>query len=242
MNILILGATSDISRAIAHDYAQEGHLLLLAGRNLSELEKDATDLQIRYEVKAIPLKFDALDTDNHLAFYEALDPKPDLVFCVFGYLGDQKEQEEHWEKAEEVLKVNYLGAASILHHIANDFQKRGEGTIVGISSVAGERGRASNYFYGSAKAGFTAFLSGLRNRLFSSQVHVMTVIPGYVRTRMTEGMKLPGPLTADPQEVSTSIRKAIKKKANVLYVKGSWRWIMMIIKMIPENIFKKLSL
>jgi short-subunit dehydrogenase len=123
--------------------------------------------------------------------------------------------------------------------LANRFVQRGSGTIVGVSSVAGDRGRASNYVYGSAKAGFTAFLSGLRNRLARQGVHVLTVKPGFVRTRMTRGMKLPGALTADPVLVGREIYAAAITRKDVVYVYPSWRLIMGIIKMVPEGIFKK---
>lgn len=124
---------------------------------------------------------------------------------------------------------------------ANVFEQRGFGTLVGISSVAGERGRAKNYCYGSAKAGFTAFLSGLRQRLAKSGVRVLTVLPGYVRTRMTEGTKLSPLLTAEPEEVATAIYTAIEKKKDVIYVRPIWRWVMVIIRWIPEPVFKRLS-
>jgi short-subunit dehydrogenase len=117
-----------------------------------------------------------------------------------------------------------------------------KGTIVGISSVAGERGRQSNFMYGSAKAGFTAYLSGLRNRMFRENVHVVTVLPGFVYTRMTENLKLPKPLTAEPSEIGEAVYSASINKKDIIYVRWFWRWIMMIIKMVPEFIFKKLKL
>ena len=126
--------------------------------------------------------------------------------------------------------------------IAADFEQRNEGTICGISSVAGERGRKSNYLYGSAKAGFSEYLSGLRNRLAKSNVHVVTVKPGFIDTKMTEGMPLPAPLTAQPEQVAKDIFKACMKKKNVIYTLWMWRWIMAIIRNIPEPIFKKLDL
>ena len=138
--------------------------------------------------------------------------------------------------------MNYVGAASILNIVAATYAEKGKGTIAGISSVAGERGRLSNYLYGSAKAGFTAYLSGLRNRLFHQKVHVLTVQPGFVYTRMTEGMPLPKLLTATPELVAQTVYKATLAKKNVIFVKGMWRWIMLIIRNIPESIFKKMKL
>jgi hypothetical protein len=121
-------------------------------------------------------------------------------------------------------------------------EARGSGCLIGISSVAGERGRATNYIYGSAKAGFTAFLSGLRNRLARTDVHVMTVKPGFVRTRMTEGMKLPGKLTAEPEEVAAAVLAAEAKRRDVLYVRSIWRPVMTAIRLLPEPLFKKMKI
>lgn len=242
--ILILGAHSDIAKAIAHEHAKEGSTLLLAARKSHRLEADAADMRIRNqkEVSIQLIDFDALDYEGHQSWYEQLSPKPDIVYCVFGYLGQQEEAEKSWQMAQEILSVNFLGAASILHHIAVEMEERKSGMIVGISSVAGERGRASNYYYGSSKAGFTAYLSGLRNRLVSSGVHVMTVKPGFVDTAMTEDMDLPPLLTATADKVAKDIVSAVKRKKNVVYTKWMWRYIMLIIRNIPESIFKKLSL
>jgi short-subunit dehydrogenase len=240
--VLILGANSDIARAIARAYATEKAQLILAARRVERLAADVADLKIRSGAEVQAVAFDATDLDGHAAFYAGLTPQPDVVICVFGYLGDQKEAQADWSIAQEMLAVNFTGAASILHHAANALESQGAGTIVGISSVAGDRGRASNYYYGSAKAGFTAYLSGLRNRLFSKGVHVLTVKPGYVATSMTEGMDLPAPLTASADAVATDVLRAIRKQKNVLYTKWMWRYVMLIIRNIPEAIFKKLSL
>src|SRR5690606_33226513 len=122
--------------------------------------------------------------------------------------------------------------------VANDFERRKRGVIIGISSVAGERGRQSNYIYGSAKAAFSAYLSGLRNRLYHHGVHVMTVKPGFVKTKMIENISTPGILTASPKKVAEKVHQALLKKRNTMYVLGIWKFIMMVIKMIPEGIFK----
>ena len=141
------------------------------------------------------------------------------------------------------MATNYIGCASILEEAARKMLEKGKGTIIGVSSVAGDRGRASNYYYGSAKAGFTAYLSGLRNRLCKQGIHVCTVKPGFVYTAMTEGMKLNPLLTAKPEKVAKDIyKKAYQRQRNVVYTKWFWRWIMRIITSIPEFIFKKLSL
>ena len=140
------------------------------------------------------------------------------------------------------MRTNYVGPALLMGALAERFEQRGSGVLVGVSSVAGERGRASNYVYGSAKAGLTAFLSGLRNRLAHSGVHVVTVKPGFVRTRMTDGMDLPAWLTAKPQEVAKAVVQAIRRRRDVIYVYRLWRLLMLIIRAIPEPMFKRLRL
>jgi short-subunit dehydrogenase len=240
--VLILGASSDMAVAIAKKFAAEKYDIQLAARNSSRLKPLQSDLAIRYGITATLHEFDAEKTDGHQAFYASLAPKPDVTICVFGYLGDQELAADDWNECHRIIQVNYTGAVSILNIVANEYAGRGGGIIAGISSVAGERGRQSNYFYGSAKAGFTAYLAGLRNRLFHKKVHVLTVKPGFVYTRMTEGMPLPKPLTATPEQVANAVYKAILQKKNVIYVKWPWRWIMLIIKSVPEFMFKKLKM
>lgn len=240
--LLILGATSDMATAIARKFAAGGYDVQLAARNAGRLAPLQSDLVIRYSVGCTLHEFDATQPATHKAFLDSLPALPDVSICVFGYLGDQQKAESDWSECERILQVNYVGAVSILNLIAAAYAARHQGVIVGISSVAGERGRQSNYFYGSAKAGFTAYLSGLRNRLFHQQVHVLSVQPGFVYTRMTENMPLPRPLTATPETVAGVVYQAVRTKKNVVYVKWFWRWIMAVIRSIPEPVFKKLKL
>ena len=240
--VLILGASSDIGLALARHYAGTGHHLILAARNAARLETDIADLRTRGAASARHVECDILAKERFGAFVDSLGVLPDVVISVVGLLGDQTQAEKDPSQAEAILATNYTGPVLLLGEFANRMEQRGAGTIIGISSVAGDRGRASNYLYGSAKAGFTAFLSGLRNRLAKKGVHVMTVKPGFVDTRMTAGMKLPKPLTAQPQEVAQAIVQAAERKANVIYTYRIWRLIMLIIAHIPEAIFKKLSL
>ena len=239
---MILGATSDMAVAIARQLALEGYSITLAARNTDRLAALEGDLRVRHKAMVSSARFDALDFASHDAFYRALPEKPDVVICVFGLLGDQAEAQENWSHCQDIIHSNYTGAVSILNVIATDFERRKKGTIVGVSSVAGERGRQSNYIYGSAKAGFTAYLSGLRNRLYRHGVHVVTVKPGFVRTKMIENLTTPGILTASPKTVARKISKAILRKKNVVYVLSIWAFIMLIIRLIPEGIFKKLKL
>jgi short-subunit dehydrogenase len=165
-----------------------------------------------------------------------------VVVCAVGLLGDQKAAETDAALAETVIRTNYLAPALLLGEFANRMEARGSGAIIGISSVAGDRGRASNYMYGAAKAGFTAFLSGLRNRLASKGVNVVTVKPGFVATRMTAGMNLPKLLTAQPAEVAATIERGITRGATIIYAYPIWRFIMLAIAHIPEFMFKKMKL
>ena len=241
MNLLVLGANSDMAQAIARKFAQaEKADLYLASRHLETLEKRAKDIEIRYAVKAKPLYFDATDYASHQQFYENLSPKPDGVVLSFGYLGDQQKGQQDFKEVEKIVATNFLGAASILEIIAADFAERGHGFIIGISSVAGERGRQSNYIYGAAKSGLTVYLSGLRNRLFNKKIQVITVLPGFVHTRMTENLELPAALTAEVQQVADEVYAAYKKGKDIVYTKWFWKWIMYIIKAIPETLFKRL--
>jgi decaprenylphospho-beta-D-erythro-pentofuranosid-2-ulose 2-reductase len=240
--VLLLGAASDMSVAIARKFAKEGYNLQLAARNAQRLQPMQSDLSIRHHASCDLVEFDALNFQSHASFFQNLSPKPDVVICVFGYLGENETARQDWTETEKIINSNYTGAVSILNIVGNYFLEQKKGTIVGISSVAGERGRQSNYIYGSAKAGFTAYLSGLRNRLFPAGVHVVTVQPGFVYTRMTENLKLPPMLTAKPEDVADSVYRAVKNKTNVVYVKWFWRWIMLIIKSVPEFMFKKLKL
>ncbi len=240
--VLILGARSDIGLAIAHEFAKSGHPIQLALRDPAHLETAQKDLLLRYNVPVTLHVFDALAFETHASFVDDLPELPQIAVCAVGLMGDQVENEQDVDAAVTVMRSNYEGPASILALLANRFDQRGSGKIVGISSVAGLRGRATNYVYGSAKAGFTAFLSGLRNRMARRNIHVLTVLPGFVATRMTEGMDLPARLTAAPEEVAEAISRALIKGRNVIYVRSIWRLIMMIITLIPETIFKKMKI
>lgn len=240
--VLILGATSDMARAMARTFASKGFDLQLAARNMDDLKTLRSDLKIRYNIRCSLHSFDAVKMDTHSLFWNSLPSIPDISIVVFGYMNDNQLAINNHEAFVNTIQVNFTGALSILNIISRTYKQQERGQIVGISSVAGERGRGSNFIYGSAKAGFTAYLSGLRNELFPFNVHVTTALPGFVYTKMTEDLKLPALLTASPEEVADSIYTAITKKKNVVYIKWFWKWIMLIIRNIPEGIFKKLRL
>ena len=241
-NVLILGATSDMAVAIARQLALEGYSITLAARGTERLTALEGDLRVRYKITVSSACFDALDFGSHAAFYQSLPEKPDIVICVFGFLGDQMEAQANWSQCQDIIHTNYTGAVTILNVVASDSERRRKGIIEGISSVAGERGRQSNYIYGSAKAGFSTYLSGLRNRLYHHGVHVVTVKPGFVKTKMIENLSTPGILTASPKAVAAKVLKAIRGKKNTVYVLPVWRLIMLVIKCIPESLFKRLKL
>ena len=240
--VLIIGAKSDIAKAVAREYAKHGYDLYLAARNADELEDFASDIAVRTQRTAKIFELDILDYEGHQNFYDQLDEKPLGVISAVGYLGDQDKAQVDLQESKLIMDTNYTGVANLFNIIANDFEHRRSGFLVGICSVAGDRGRKSNYIYGSAKAALIAYLSGLRNRLYDAQVHVMTVKPGFVATKMTKDMDLPEKLTAQPEEVATNIYRAQQKNKNVLYTKWVWRWVMLIIRLIPEWLFKKMSL
>jgi decaprenylphospho-beta-D-erythro-pentofuranosid-2-ulose 2-reductase len=241
--LLLVGGTSDIGRATALRYAKAGWRVLLAVRNPEGGRRNADDIATRAGGSAEVVTLDILDSEGFPGFADRLPALPDTVVCVVGELGEQARAEVDLEHARVVMRTNFEGPALLLGVLAERFLARGSGTLVGVSSVAGDRGRASNYVYGAAKAGFTAFLSGLRNRLAGKGVRVVTVKPGFVRTRMTAGMKLPPLLTAEPDEVGRAIFAAAEeKRREVIYVRPIWRVVMTAIALIPERLFKRMRL
>jgi len=240
--VIILGANSDMAKAIADDFAQKGYNLILASRDTENLEREAADLNIRYNVNVKSVYFDASDFNSHSAFRESLDVEIVGVVLAFGVMFPQDKSEKNLVMARNMINTNYLGAVNILETFAPYFEEKEKGFIVGISSVAGERGRQSNYLYGSSKAAFTTYLQGLRHRMSKHNVLVITVKPGFVKTKMTAHLELPGLLTAEPAEVSKAVLSAIRKKKHIVYVKSSWRYIMLVIKSIPSFIFHKTDL
>ena len=239
---LIIGATSGIGRAVARKLADEGWALQLAARDPERLDREVRDLCLRTDAAIAAHLCDVLQEDGGAAMLDDLDPLPDIAVCTVGTLGDQAESERRGSAAACVMRTNYVGPALLMGALAESFAQRGSGVLVGISSVAGDRGRGSNYVYGSAKAGFSAFLSGLRSRLTASGVHVVTIKPGFVRTRMTDGMDLPTMLTAEPEEVADAVVGAVRRRRDIVYVRRIWRPIMAMIRALPERVFKKTKL
>ncbi len=242
--VLIIGATSAIAEATARLFAKRGDRLFLLARNEEKLAVIAQDLKIRGAESVLAGKFDALSIDRHnVILDQAIEQLEgiDLVLIAHGTLPDQKVCEASIEKTITALNINALSVISLLSHLANTFAKQGSGSIAVISSVAGERGRQSNYIYGAAKGAVSIFLQGLRHRLHKSGVHVLTIKPGFVDTPMTA--ELPkGPLWAQPDQVARSIFNAIEKKKSVVYTPGFWAFIMLIVRLVPNWIFHKTKL
>ncbi len=245
-SVAVLGATSAIARSVAGCFARAGYAVVLGARDEAENEIIATDIATRHRVDTHALYFDALDFGAHPAFVEscrnALGRLPTGIVVCFGEMYDQSETQVLFETARSTIDANFTSVVSIANLFANCFEARENGFICVLSSVAGDRGRKTNYTYGAAKAGLTAYLSGLRNRLHQSGVDVITVKPGFVDTRMTYGMDLPGPLVASPAQAGRAIFDAVMKRKNTVYVPWFWRYIMLIIRNIPERQFKKMSI
>lgn len=244
-SVLVVGATSAIARNVAAAYARRGYALYVAGRSADETDRVASDLRLRHGGTVHAGTFEAADTDSHTDFLSRVVATVggDLegIVVAVGLLGEQRRAARDFAHAREIIDVNFVGAASLLTASANYLEARGCGFLVGISSVAGDRGRASNYVYGSAKAAASVFLAGLRHRLAPHGVRVCTVKPGFVDTAMTYG--LPGTfLVADPVIVGERIVRGVEAGRGVIYVPAFWRWVMLAIRAIPERIFIRLRL
>lgn len=243
--VLLLGGTSTIARALTHELAACGKDITLAGRDRGELERTATDTRIRYDVDAGTLDFRAQAPKDHrselMAFLDEHGDELEGVFWCIGYLGPPPSAGRQWSHTRRTFEVNLLAAASALELVADRLEAEGEGYLCAVSSVAGDRGRASNYPYGASKAGLSTYLQGLRQRLAPSGVQVVTVKPGFVDTKMTygdEGMFL----VASPERVAKGMLGAVDKGRDVVYVPWFWRPILFALKSIPEPLFKRLRL
>jgi len=240
-NWIILGATSGMARAFIRKLASEGAHLFLAGRNMVELEAIAADCKLRGAPEAEAIAFDARDSSGYGAIIDRLAACEGTINAIsfVGSMPEQSDIDTNPALIEGVIADSFTGPATFLTMLAPLLEERGTGTIVGITSVAGDRGRLGNYVYGGAKAGFATYLSGLRNRCGRQGVHVMTVKPGPVDTPMTYGMKMP--FMTSPEAVAEDILKGVRRKRNVIYTAKIWALIMLIIRHIPEPVFKKMS-
>ncbi len=241
--MIILGSNSEVAQAFVEECLAKGEkfpTIYLLSSNPETTEKFAGHIQVKFfqHSEIIPL-----DLMKEIDYKTLENINSDVLFCASGYLGMSTEDGLYDdENTERIIDVNYAKLVPVLNFFAKKMESKRTGTMIVLSSVAGERGRQSNFIYGSAKAALTAYLSGLRNYLFDKKVHVLTVKPGFMDTKMTEGLPLNPALTASPKKAAEGIYKAFKNKNNVAYVLPIWAIIMLIIRNIPEFIFKKLKL
>ena len=242
--ILIIGATSAIAEAAARQWAARGDALFLVGRKRQKLDDIAADLKVRGAANAGVFEMDATDAAMHPSMLEAAVTALgglDVALIAHGTLPDQKACEASVAMTLAEIDNNGLSVVALCTLLGNHFEAQGSGSIAVISSVAGDRGRQSNYVYGAAKGMVTRYLQGLRNRLAKKGVQVLTIKPGFVDTPMTAEFKK-GALWAQPADVARGILAAIDKGRDEVYLPGFWRLIMLVIRHIPEFVFKKLSL
>jgi short-subunit dehydrogenase len=241
---LIFGATSAIAEATARIWAARGDTLFLVGLNEQQLNAIAKDLLDRGAGGVSTVEADLTDRSQHAQLVSSAAGQMegiDTVLIAHGLLGDQEKAQTDFDHAMAILDVNFLSAASLLSEVANCFEEQKSGSIAVISSVAGDRGRQSNYVYGAAKGGLSIFLEGLRNRMFHCGGNVLTIKPGFVDSPMTAHLEK-GLLFASPETIAAGIVKAIDKKKNIAYLPFYWRIIMRIVKCVPEPILKRLKM
>lgn len=244
-NILIIGGSSAIATACARSWASANARLFLAGRHAGRLDAIAQDLRVRGAQAVFTHTLDMNDIAQHPAMLDACREalgSIDIVLIAHGTLADQALCERDVQAALHEFSTNALSTIALLTRLAGVFEAQQSGTIAVISSVAGDRGRASNYVYGAAKAAVTTFCEGLRARLFKAGVRVLTIKPGFVDTPMTAGLALPGPLVAKPERVGADIVRAIAQGKDTLYTPWFWSAIMLVIRSLPRFVFKRVSL
>ena len=241
--MVILGSNSEVAQAFVEKYLNNGAKiknLYLFTSNEQNTKRFAQHIYVKYlqESTIIPL-----DITQEIDYKKLEKIDADLVFCATGFLGKNTQEGLYDnDNTQKIIDINYAKLIPLLNFFAKKMEAKRNGTIIALSSVAGERGRQSNFIYGSAKAGFTAYLSGLRNYLFNKKVRVMTVKPGFMDTKMTSGLPLNPKLTATPQQAANYIYKGYKNKKDEIYLLPIWWLIMLIIRNIPEFIFKKMKL
>jgi short-subunit dehydrogenase len=243
-HIVMIGATSAIAQAVAKKLINHETHFLLVGRNEARLGAVADDLRTRGAAEVHSKVLDLCDVSRHQEIIEEARKKLgeiDLVLLAHGTLPEQRQLEKSHQATMQCLQENALSVISLATLFGNYFGNLGRGSLVAISSVAGERGRQSNYVYGTAKAAVSTFMQGLRNRLQPVGVHVLTVIPGFVETPLTAQFEK-GPMWATPDAVADDIVRGIKKRRDVIFTPFFWRYVALVIRVIPESIFKRMKL
>lgn len=238
--VLYIGANSDVAKSSAEFYAKKGHTIILAARNINRIQAFRDYIEKTYKVKCITYELDILDFNSFDLFFEALNVKIEILICCVGLIKDDEFNLSVKEK-NLVINTNYVGPSLFIDSSIMYFQKNCiKGTIIGISSVAGDRGRSKNYLYGAAKSAFSEYLSGVRQKFSNTEIHIITIKPGFIDTKMLTNKKISRILVSSPYDIAKLIFIAYKSKKNVVYP-FKWRIIMNIIILIPEYIFKKLS-
>jgi decaprenylphospho-beta-D-erythro-pentofuranosid-2-ulose 2-reductase len=240
--VIIIGATSAIAVATARQFAARGDNLVLAARGAERLASVAQDLRARDAAQVDEVLFSAdAETDYEAVIRELWGQGADVLLIAHGSLPEQSSVQDDVQATRSEFEINALSSISLLAGFAGRFEERGRGQIVVISSVAGDRGRQSNYLYGASKAAVSAYLQGLRNRLHKSGVQVLTIKPGFVDSPMTAHLPK-SPIWAQPDDIAGGILRGMDRGKDVIYLPGFWRYIMLVIKVVPEKIFKRLSL
>jgi decaprenylphospho-beta-D-erythro-pentofuranosid-2-ulose 2-reductase len=242
--VLALGATSAIAQATLRIMAENGAAFFLVGRSAQKLAAVRDDLHTRGASEVIAFVADLDDTNVHPAILERAVSELggiDIALLAHGVLGEQSEAEANYATAEAILHTNFLSAVSLITWLANYFEAERHGTIAVVSSVAGDRGRKSNYVYGASKGGLNIFLDGVRNRIDRAGVQVLTIKPGFVATPMTAHLKK-NALFAQPGEVGRDIVRAIAKRKDVVYTPAFWGLIMLAVRSVPQRVFKKMNM
>lgn len=244
-SVLVLGGNSDIARAtVRRLVADRTRTVVLAARRPEQTSDAIAELRALGATTVEAVAFDAEDTASHAAFVDDVFTRfgdIDLVLVAFGVLGDQAQAEVDGAVAADIARVNYLGAVSVTVPIAAHLREQGHGTIVALSSVAGERARRSNFVYGSSKAGFDAFFQGLGDSLVGSGVHVLIVRPGFVHSQMTEGMPA-APLATTPDAVAEAITRGLTRGAEAIWVPPALRAVMTVLRHVPRPVFRRLPI
>ena len=243
MNVLIIGASSGIGREVAHVLSQEGHNVICSSRDEKELVELTSDLKVRYDCHAYPVAVDLMQLSMINSFVNHVYQIFETLNCVIITAAEMPNEERPFYDQKELFNTgmtNYLGIAAVLNEISRRMMVINSGIIICLSSLAGERGRQSNFIYGASKSALSTYLQGLRMKLYKYDVHVITVLPGYVDTLMSYG-KVKAIFAASPSYVARRIYNLTRSKRNVVYIPAIWWLVMRILKFIPETIYKRLT-
>ena len=235
-NVLVLGANSDVAREMIRIYASKSYTVMAASRSIRELNDFVSTNRLSGQVSVH--YFDAADFDSHASFYQGLPAKPHIVVYAAGYLRNNEDALRHWDGAFQMMKVHYCGAVSVLNIIATDETNTNLEQIIGLSSLSGVRGRKSNFIYGSTKAAFTQYLAGLRQYLFPRKVKVNVIVAGYIRSKMTAGLRLPESLMLEPAFIAS---ESVSAGTRFIIVPGlKWKAIYNVLRLLPESLVARL--